>query len=509
MAGYVFLLQGDLTALACDAWLVSGGRGEPGEAWRAVLGDAVGAEAPVDGVRRWPPAKPGDPTPYVVDVFQPPGTPIEDYVKVVQAFFSRVAQDLSGTPPKNRRAKHLVALPLVGTGRGGLRRQSGAVAQALLPALYEAADRHDLDVALVMIEGASYSAAQAERLGAWGARVFGALGPGFAETAQRLTSVARKGELVLFLGAGISMAAGLPAWGGLLERLAKEQAGLTDAELEDLRRLSLMDQAHVIEERLATIAPSISLGRSVAQMVQATHYALSHGLLATLPVEAVVTTNYDTLFERASRAAGREVSVLPYEPVEHRRWLLKMHGCVEHPEDIVLTRAHYLAYRERREALAGIVQALLITRHMLFLGFSLEDDNFHQIIRAVRRAKSPAGTAPDRASPFGTSLVVGPNPLAEELWKRDLHWVSLSDDPKEVARAARALEILLDQVAAGATSATEHLFEERYDPVLSAGEREVKARLTQLMGEASADAKRTPAWAEVERMMQRLGWRRS
>jgi hypothetical protein len=28
----------------------------------------------------------------------------------------------------------------------------------------------------------------------------------------------------------------------------------------------------------------------------------------------------------------------------------------------------------RRAALAGIVQALLVTRHMLFVGFSLRDD---------------------------------------------------------------------------------------------------------------------------------------
>ena len=501
MGGYVFLMQGDLTALACDAWLVSGGRGEPGEAWRAALGDAAGAGPIEDGVRRWPSLLPNGPVPYVVEIFQPPGTPLSRYVEVVRSFFARVARDLVGAP-KNRREKHLVALPLIGTGRGGMRKRSGEVARALLPALYEAADKYDFDVALVMIEGSSYSAAQSERLQLLRATPGWTLEPRLEDTAQRLTRVASRGELVLFIGAGVSMAAGLPAWTGLLERLAKEQAKLTDPELESLRGLSLLDQAHVVESRLKGGA---GLGRAVAQLIEssASHYALSHGLLASLPLEAAVTTNYDTLFERASAAAGRPVSVLPYEPVQQRRWLLKMHGCVRHPEDIVLTRDHYLAYRERREALAGIVQALLITRHMLFVGFSLEDDNFHRIIRAVRQAKHPGPSD----GPFGTSLVVAPNPLAEELWSQDLHWVSLSDDPRDVARAARRLEILLDRVAAGAASATEHLFEARYEPVLSSGERALKALLLKLVEQATPEVRSAPAWAEVERMLVRLGYR--
>ena len=52
----------------------------------------------------------------------------------------------------------------------------------------------------------------------------------------------------------------------------------------------------------------------------------------------------------------------------------------------------YLDYSAGRRALAGIVQSMLITRHMLFVGFSLRDDNFHQIAYDVRKA------APDPAS---------------------------------------------------------------------------------------------------------------
>ena len=103
-------------------------------------------------------------------------------------------------------------------------------------------------------------------------------------------------------------------------------------------------------------------------------------MLATLPVNQVVTTNYDTLFEDASSGMKeRGIAILPWKPANKERWLLKMHGDVNHPKDIVLVRSDYMRYDERRSALRGIVQAMLITGHMLFVGFSLTDDNLYYV----------------------------------------------------------------------------------------------------------------------------------
>ena len=80
--------------------------------------------------------------------------------------------------------------------------------------------------------------------------------------------------------------------------------------------------------------------------------------------------------------AGK-LSVLPMAPkLRADRWLLKMHGCVTQPQDIVLTRKDYIRYAENSAALGGIVQALMMTKHMLFVGFSLQDDNFHRYLHS-------------------------------------------------------------------------------------------------------------------------------
>lgn len=64
------------------------------------------------------------------------------YVRGALMFLEAVAQDITahGTPPKNGRAKHLVALPLVGTGKGGAFHSAGGVVVALIPELYNAAN---------------------------------------------------------------------------------------------------------------------------------------------------------------------------------------------------------------------------------------------------------------------------------------------------------------------------------------------------------------------------------
>ena len=68
-------------------------------------------------------------------------------------------------------------------------------------------------------------------------------------------------------------------------------------------------------------------------------FGVVHALLSVLPVESVVTTNYDTCHEHANQSADRLISVLPYEfDKRGEKTLLKLHGCREHPEDIVLTR---------------------------------------------------------------------------------------------------------------------------------------------------------------------------
>src|SRR6185295_7831313 len=153
-------------------------------------------------------------------------------------------------------------------------------------------------------------------------------------------------------------------------------------------------------------------------------------------------------FEQACEATKRPVAVLPYESARTKpRWLLKMHGCISRPDDIVLTRDDYFRYGERRAALAGIVQALLVTRHILFVGFSLNDDNFHRLVHDVRQALGNRSVGDAEIPEFGTALLLGRRMFLNELWEGDVRTLPMLDEAEDFssrAEAARVLEMFLD-----------------------------------------------------------------
>lgn len=497
MVGHVFLVHGDLTQLACDAWLVpSGNLPRPGGSWRHAVAPNGPPRTPTHWrdapgrVLPWQPLHPGGPAPWLVLTAHAPDASPEQFVEPARQFLTVAAASL-GPRARNGRALPLLALPVTGAGQAGGAHQAGAIVKHLLPQLYQFVQANPIDVALVMKEGAQYAAAQAVRSELVGERAWPELDDQLRNQVDHLAYRADRQELVLFLGAGVSQAAGLPSWGRLLDALA----GMGLAQDTEFQRLSPLDQARVLKQRLPA---DRSLGQAVAEQVRAEHYSLVHALLAALPVQEAITTNYDALFEMASAAVGRPVDVLPYQQTAGgRRWLLKLHGCISRPEDIVLTREDYLRYDAGRAALAGLVQGLLITRHVLFVGFSLSDDNFHRIADAVRRAVC--------RQPFGTSLAVAGNRLLREVWASDLNWVELGELPA----SARLLEIFLDRLAARTVAGADHLFDPKYRATLSPEEVRLRDSLTELaalLAGVPGRNRRGAAWVEIERLLQRLGW---
>lgn len=515
---HVFILHGDLTRIACDAWLMPCGiSGRPHRFWWTDVEEQPGFAWPTlppdwdfDGRRclklydrergpheQWP-------TPWLVNVGGGSRVDIGWYVDGVREFMERVSQDAELERPRHGRARPLVALPLVGTGFGGARARAGQMVQALLPCLYESARTFGFDVALVARDLADYAAAQRERR-RWhqeGTHRWPELGPGLRRQAQRLAERASAGELVVFLGAGVSRGAGVPTWGEFLRQLAREPEALASIPWDDLARWSYADQARIIER---AFGGRQVIGQVIARRLRRRHYSINHAMLAALPTEQVVTTNYDTLFERASEAIGRPTSCLPYDPVRPGdRWVLKMHGCINYPDDIVLTREDYLRYTERRRALEGIVQALLLTRHMLFVGFSLDDDNFHRIVDDVRKVVWAGGD-----EPFGTSIVLTRRPFLAQLWEGEIEMIPVASGglgpSSGLAEAARLAEIFLDYLLAQVADPN-HLLNVRFERLLSSGEAALRDELRAFISRTTPEMRATAAWSKLQRLLFELGW---
>ena len=388
--GSLFVVDGDLTKIRCDAVLIPTDDElviEP--AWAGLLGTRAG---PLDAhpgfvggrrVRKFrPPAplNPGEPSIWLGDF----GREDPDEGWYAAGLVSFVRQASRSLRAAERQHPPRLAVNFVGSGAGGSRHDKGALYDEIVPALERAAEEYCADVVLVCWGERSYSAAQrSRRKRSTRPRPIGT--KKVRQHVERLASEARAGNLVLFIGAGVSMGAGLLSWDGLIEQLRKE-SNSRDIDLDRFAKLDVRDQAAILQGRFDE--PSEYEATVKRLLGEHERYSLAHGLLSSMHTRENITTNYDRLFETAVSTGGRECSVLPNEPVRgDHPWLLKLHGSLDRPEDLVLTRSEYLGLPESSGALFGILQAMLMTRHMLFVGYSLSDDSFHRVMHEVRKAR--------------------------------------------------------------------------------------------------------------------------
>ncbi|WP_409333296.1 SIR2 family NAD-dependent protein deacylase [Trujillonella humicola] len=392
-----------------------------------------------------------------------------------------------------------VAMPVMGVGGGGFNGRRGRVINGLLGVARKAAAAYAMDVVIVAANPSDYSALQALRNAGHGR----SLPAAEEQVAQRLAALARAGQLAIFMGAGTGIAAGLPSWSELLADLARRVGIKQPAQLSTLGPL---DAAEVLRraadrrerDRPASERRSNPLGHLVAEVIGGrSRYALSHAHLAALDADQVITTNFDRLYEKAVREIRKkepfvvlpETSAAAVDDATRRRpWLLKLHGDVEAPDDIVLDRRSFVRYDAKRRPLGGVLQTTLLTKHLLVVGASMTDDNVIRLIHEVAELNERPGDG----CTFGTVLTLRADPMRAKLWEPEFDYVNLGRKSSDMRVAGRELEIFLDRVALLAAPRTAHLLDPRYRELLeSPAERE----LARIFRAAAHDHRDAGRWA--------------
>ena len=340
-SAHVFIVQADLPRLKTDAWLLPCDAGfnvlsswipdEYQAAMRRRNSDAFVLpvalfDAWTSGRRRtvrhddWP----GNSMPWLTNVGGGTNYEVDWYLDAVKQFVEEAAP---WATEHSKRSRPLLGVPAVGTGYGGQWHKKAGIIDALYDQLVALANQYDVDIVFALYDAQSFAAAQLARKRRVDAGAIGwDLTSHLLATATRLAEQARAGALVMFLGSGVSVGAGLPTWRDFLTKLA-EKADLTPAEIEALQRLDAMDAGSIVERSLKGREP---LEEATRELLNTQECALQHALIASIPHEAAVTLNYDTLYETASKVVVGNVAVLPQErDPRAKRWLLKLHGCVQ------------------------------------------------------------------------------------------------------------------------------------------------------------------------------------
>jgi hypothetical protein len=190
------------------------------------------------------------------------------------------------------------------------------------------------------------------------------------------------GSAALFAGAGLSRAAGYVDWKGLLRGLADELGLNLDIE-QDLVSVA---QYHVnASNRDRTRLNQLLIEEFTKEAV----LTPAHQVLARLPLRTIWTTNYDQMIERAFANTSRQLAVRINpdqltDAAEGDANLYKLHGDISEPDKIVLTTEDYEEHAARFPQLRAVLQAELVRKTFLFIGFSFSDPNLEYVLRRLR-----------------------------------------------------------------------------------------------------------------------------
>lgn len=232
---------------------------------------------------------------------------------------------------------------------------------------------------------------------------------------DRLFKLIAGGDILLMAGAGLSMMVGLPSWDGLIQRLEKEvldrnpqfvtQQG-SETRIEYTNRLVTALGQHFFD------LISDIFGEDLAPKD-------THKSLVKLPFKAILTTNYDRLlvasvtqvYESSNGPVVFSTSASMRETAKFLQGIndanskaprvIHLHGICDNQDSIILSATHYEAKYGIKilnvatdsepskiqdnswPFLRKIMWALMATRRILYVGFSMSDDYFkimHEIV---------------------------------------------------------------------------------------------------------------------------------
>jgi len=216
----------------------------------------------------------------------------------------------------------------------------------------------------------------------------------FHQALVALTDALQRGRLIIVLGAGASIAAGLPSWNDLILQL-RDDLGLTpESENPDPRLLDPLYIADMYEKRFDR--PSL-LRKVVDTFNAVTIPSKVHEAIARLSVKTIFTTNYDDLMERSLEKANKSFHVIhrdedyAYYPASDQVVVIKLHGDIRNPSRIVLTKSDMLDYETTHPNLLEEFKTSLKKNTALFVGTSMLDPNLERMLElSVRELRENA-----------------------------------------------------------------------------------------------------------------------
>jgi formylglycine-generating enzyme required for sulfatase activity/NAD-dependent SIR2 family protein deacetylase/energy-coupling factor transporter ATP-binding protein EcfA2 len=199
----------------------------------------------------------------------------------------------------------------------------------------------------------------------------------------------KRGEVIFFLGAGMSKCAGMPTAPELAQLLP------TDFKPPDIENPTLVDIADFCDAE----GRRAQLNTEIRKLVKSTQDSLTapspaHLVLARLKdVNLVVTTNWDTLLENACDALSPKrpyYAIVTDGDLEGRPKytgtlnILKMHGTLDSPSSYIVGEDDFARFKHEHPSLYRRLENIFIDQTVILVGYGLGDENVKRAYNDVR-----------------------------------------------------------------------------------------------------------------------------
>lgn len=201
----------------------------------------------------------------------------------------------------------------------------------------------------------------------------------------RLFRKIREEKVTLFIGSGFSLSAGAPSAKQIEDAIKADCESVKGGDLqsisEDYVQRHNESRAELIK-LLKSLFPDSALDDSCQkQLSQIPHF------------KKIFTTNYDSYIEDVYGANKCRVlrNDVDMATLEHRSVdIYKLHGDFGCPDNIVITRDDYDNFLQRKKnpLMWAQLQSAMVDTHILFVGYSVDDQNIFDLIKEVESACS-------------------------------------------------------------------------------------------------------------------------
>ena len=246
------------------------------------------------------------------------------------------------------------------------------------------------------------------------------------ELPDEIIQAGLNGELVLFVGSGVSMMLELPSWGGLALKALHDlrQKGLLNfSEIEQLKNLEPKKQLSIAKLIADENEHDLDLTGYFKEKVEGNSIYKSINDIGC----ACVTTNYDELlaprFQEVNDDPIQSMSVKTKEVVriynksdffakhlDEPGTVVHLHGAISSPKTMVVTTKDYLEHYDD-ENVQHFLGELFAKKVLLFIGYGLEEA---EILEHILR-RGAAKLTKDRRRFALQGYFIGQDPLYKNL----------------------------------------------------------------------------------------------